>query len=477
MKQKAAALVQSLNQLITSDLDNQAITTILNETITNAFNSVDKAEQKKLYHALSLIVHPDKSRSAEFKKVLNAKGLNSLDVTILNNLWTEIQKNTETPDLPAPSYNPFTYVEKVQQKLTQMLQEIVKEQSINPQINLQHFLEQMLRTDFPELYQYEKYSSIGIQNISYGVALGVNTVISASFIAKALVGILPSFIRSVEIELLSIVSKNRFARREAQLLMMKATLTQNMISVDSLTDDEVRDAFDTLCQNTKATQRSFLESLGQNIDGLSETEQTLLFQKIFVGQTIAKFAQLFPSILNHADVNTLRNKFAGVDINNIPAIISCFEGIPDKTVQIIYNVMRDAQTEQFENAIRTLKHSFVGFQHLSLIAKALYETGMEEASIMERLMQGLIILASLPLIAAGFAWDTFSYLVDATCILLKAASVALINAPLNIQAYFTPAAASQPATSATNAHGLFALPRIRNDVAHAPLQLESINLN
>lgn len=346
-----------------------------------------------------------------------------------------------------------------------MLQRISIEQSKN--FNKVHFLEQMLRTDFPELYQYEQYSSIGIQNISYGVAFGVNTVISASFIAKALVGILPAFIRFIEVELLSIVTKNRFARREAQLLMMKETLTQNMIQVDSLTDDEVQDAFDILIQNTEASQRSLLVGLGQNIDGLSETEQTLLFQKIFVGQTIAKFAQLFPNILNHADVYTLHNKFTGVDINYIPAIMSCYEGIPDETVKIIYNVMRDAQTDQFENAIRTLKHSFVGFQHLSLIAKALYETGMEEASIRERLIQGLIILASLPLIAAGFAWDTFSYVVDAACILLKAASVALINAPLNIQAYFTPEPVLQLTNSSSNpeqeprasmeAHGLFAL--------------------
>lgn len=455
--------MDNLDQLITSNLDNSAIANILETTLATAFNSVEQIEQKSLFHALSLKLHSDKANSAACLKVLNEKGLTNLASTTLNTLWADIQKSNEIPDRPSPFYNPLKYVENVQNEWSKMAAEIISKANQQQKIDLDAILE----AHFPELYRYQQYPT-PIQTIVYTIAAAINTVLCATFAIKMLANVLPDLIHSIEATLLSLATKNHYARHEAELLAMKQILVQNQTQIDSLTDEEIQSAFDTLYVNTTASKRSYLEALQQNIDDLSDQEMTLFFQKLFVANTIVQLSQRCPSILNNVDVSNLHNQLKDIDVNNIPAIMNCYESLSDEAIEAIYNVLKTAELAPFESLKSMLKNSaFRGTQHLSLIAKALYEVRLEEASVIERLMQGLIIIATLPLTVAGFAWDMFSGFVNVACILLKAASVALINAPLDIHAYFTPEPALQLTnppvnpeqcnSAAVGVHGLFAL--------------------
>lgn len=363
MKQKATAIVQSLNERITDDLDTQTITTILNETMTNAFNSVDKTEQKKLYHALSLLVHPDKSHSAAFIKVLNEKGLNNLASTTLQTVWLNSQKNHI-------NYNPFKYVENVQNHLQQinvtpeisnLATKVAKDgfESYADFLEARNIIDVEFKKHFPELYNYEQYPNL-IQNIVYGFAMIVNAVIGASLFVKFNFQDIATLSHIIEVELLAYATNNHYASHEARVLAMKATLAAKQM-VAPETDEDIREIFNTN-----------------------------------------------------------------------------------------YNLFSNAEKTQFETTLWQMRLAFTGLVHLNLVAKALNETWMEEASMMKRLTQGLCIVASLPFMAVGITWDTFSSLLYAACILLKATSVALINAPLDIKAYFTPEPVLQLTNSPAN---------------------------
>ncbi|HBI21863.1 MAG TPA: hypothetical protein DDY37_04670 [Legionella sp.] len=175
------------------------------------------------------------------------------------------------------------------------------------------------------------------------------------------------------------------------------------------------------------------------LEGLTADEIHSLFKKIWIASVRDSILTMAPERLTNADFQNVFAKLTHVDVTSNAAIIGAFSETPDEVIHGIYTAFRKVESDSIHAAIETNRQQiyFSGFLHLNEIVSVLQETWMADVPILERSLQAVAMIMALPFTAVVVLWDELTTLFLGVCILLKAASVELINAPLDIHAYFT----------------------------------------
>lgn len=459
MRELAKTVIRDLNNqnAFFETKDQKAIEALLESTFKKAFEQADTEEKKKtLYRALSREVHPDHPK-ADFIYILKNRNMDTLAFQVLNvvnNPPVKPGESVEEDAVPAPAPAPtnlWSYVESKQTKLLSTVKAAVKAQNTIPPLpeNMEarnHLFwdtwKAELKINFPALYEYERYYT-PIQRLAYMTSFSINMLIVSGLLAKTVLSIAPAILHySIEAELLRMLTNGQYQHyvfESQKLPYMRQVLEEQGISMERLSTDDIIAAYDNVMQNGKESQLSFLEGLSIDITHLTNSESDLMFKQLYIAKTVDQFLMNYPELANNADVmsvhDTLQlNHISTATNENQEQVRDILTRLGDTAVNHAYAAMRKAQHDFIMKQLPPLE----GMQHLNAVMKSLQDAWNAGTHFIKGGMQLVLFIAILPLLAIKLLWDGFSAAFDALCILLKVASVMLVNLPLTVHDYFYP---------------------------------------
>lgn len=303
-----------------------------------------------------------------------------------------------------------------------------------------------LKNEFPDLYLYEQYPK-QVQNVIWYFALGVNLSAALLFGANLLVTInLYGLIKALELNLLEFVTTHRYANQPAKIAVMKATLEVMSVPFVDLSDDDIEHAFNSIMLKTKASQQQYLKGFGyHDVDHLIGLEFDFLFKTIYLNKTIIDQSASLSDLSNHDSVVKLRDFFRRRNLVKM-SVAEIVEAVRDENlndlINDVYTLIDELKNKEFQNNINQVKYSFSGFEHLTHAFSAMTEQWMLNATWTMQATQIILGLVLMPLTFIRFLFEAEYYLIETTLLLIKMASVGLINLPLYIQSHFN--SKSQP---------------------------------
>ncbi len=431
------------------------IETVLKDTFDAAFRQADTQEKKKkLYTSLSLFVHPDRKRTG-FLKTLEERGLGDLSSQVLNRVN---EQQAAEKHAAMASYHPWRYIETQQNRIKSAFEQAViartnattigesegkAEDEIAMLANEAFF--SSFRNTLPELYRYEQYH-LAIQYLVYGFAFSVNAVLAAGFMGKAILDIVPILLHKMEVALLNYSTDghyDHFSLDIAKKIHMRALLEQVKVQCIHLSDEDVKAAYDGLLLHGEDNQRSHLEEIGFDTNELSKEEFDQLFKQVYIAENVENLCDQFPEseLLSNEDIIAVREAISTLnELTNTTEVIEQLKKLSDTRVNNAYSALRKFVQDSEEQSIKEIKTQLgplSGTIHASAILFALQDAWNTDVAVPQRFLQAIVLMATLPLIAIKLLWDGLSAAFGAACILLKVASVTLINAPLDVRDYFS----------------------------------------